>query len=108
MEHLHNAKDLLRSKSRNKEDKEIVELIVINDNVLTIPIQDGVIPEVGINGIQVTDLLKYVKEIYVSLNARFPCKENQQTISHIDAGIIAQERRTANRIKRGVEGQYSK
>ena len=107
MIHLENAKGLLRSKALNKEDKEIVKLITIEGNVLTIPIQDGTIPEVGVNGIQVTDLLKYTKEIFVSLNASYPCKENQQTISHIEAGIAAQVRRTADREKRRVEGTHT-
>lgn len=83
MEHLQNAKGLLGSKTRNKEDKEKVALITIEDNQVTIPIEDDMTPDI---------LLRFVKEVYVSINARAPHKEHQQTISHLDASISLQER----------------
>ena len=104
MLHLDRAKTILVKKANTPDDKKIAEMIGIEGNVLTIPIQDGVIPVNGINGLQVTDLLAYVKEIYISLNTAYPCKENNRTISHIDSAITAQHRRTVNRIKAGIEG----
>lgn len=91
MEHLQNAKGLLGSKTRNKEDKEKVALITIDGNQVTIPVDDDMSPDI---------LLRFVKEVYVSINARAPHKEHQQTISHIDASISLQDRLHTAKVKK--------
>lgn len=99
MEHLEKAKETLFSVHQP-------QFIAIEGNKLTVFIQDGVIPEVGINGMQVTDLLAYINEIYKSLNSAFPCRENALTITKIEEALHWQEARTRDRLNRKVEGQH--
>jgi len=72
---------------------------------LTVKLQDGPIGDVGENGMQVTELLDFVNEIYKELNKAFPCRENSLTITKIEEAIHWQDSRTKDRESRGVEGQ---
>ena len=78
----------------------------LEGNTLTVRIQDGTIPDVGVNGIQVADLLEFVKDVFVELNTDFPCTENVETIELLKSALAVQENRTKDREKRGVEGYY--
>ena len=78
--------------------------IIVDGNTLWFQIQNGPIGEAGVNGIQVTDVLAFTKELYKSLNATFPCRENSLTITKIEEAIHWQEARTKDRLRRGVEG----
>lgn len=40
------------------------------------------------------------------LQAKFPCKENACCITHLEEGLMWLEKRTKDRIKRGVEGKH--
>lgn len=40
------------------------------------------------------------------LNDKFPCKENAMAITKLQEGLMWLEKRTNDRIKRGVEGQH--
>ena len=80
---------------------------VSDGNKLSFKIQDGPIKEVGVNGIQATDLLFFCKELFKSLNKSFPCRENALTITKIEEAIHWQDARTKDREKRKVEG-YNK
>ena len=73
--------------------------------VVSFTIQSDPIKMVGVNGLQVTDMLKYIKYLYESLNKRFSCRENALTITKIEEAIHWQDARTANRVVRGVEGE---
>lgn len=90
--------------ARNEMNKEVAGRIHVNGCQLTIEVQDGPIKEVGVNGIQVTDILLYLSEVYISLNNAFPCKENIATISSIKDALRFQAERTRDRERRGVEG----
>ena len=111
MEHLNNALIAFKGSTPivfdplKKENIDLSTLISLRDNYLHIAIQDGTIPSVGVNGIQVTDLLKYVKEVYISLNNAYPSIYNEGTIIAINQALASQESRTKDREKRGVEGQ---
>jgi hypothetical protein len=83
----------------NEEDVKGVAPIVC------FAIQSDPISEVGVNGVQASDMLEYVKCLFESLNEAFPCKENENTIGMIEEAIYWQEARTKNRVKRGVEGK---
>ena len=72
--------------------------------IVKFAIQSDPISEVGVNGCQALDMLKYTKCLIESLNESFPCRENALTLTKIEEAIHWQEARTANRIKRGVEG----
>lgn len=78
---------------------------MVTANTLTFQIQDGPIKEAGVNGMQITDVLNFTKEVYRSLNAAFPCRENSITITKIEEAIHWQDARTKDRESRGVEGK---
>jgi len=85
----------------NCDNKQFIE---VNGNKITLTIQDGPIKEVGVNGVQVTDMLAYTNEIYKSLNDAFSCRENSLTIIKIEEALHWQEARTKDRERRNVEG----
>lgn len=76
--------------------------------IVSFQIQSDPISEVGVNGVQALDMLKYTKCLFESLNEAFPCRENALTITKIEEAIHWQEARTKNRIQRGVEGKNEK
>jgi hypothetical protein len=76
--------------------------------IVSFTIQSDPISEVGINGVQALDMLKYVKCLFESLNESFPCRENSLTITKIEEAIHWQDARTRDRIKRNVEGKNEK
>ena len=73
--------------------------------IVSFELQSDPIGEVGVNGVQVLDMLKYVKYLFESLNEAFPCRENALTITKIDEAIHWQDARTKDRERRKVEGQ---
>ena len=101
------------TKALNKMPKEAKDFIFIENEedikgiapVVSFMIQSDPISEVGVNGVQAVDMLEYVKCLFESLNEAFPCRENALTITKIEEAIHWQTARTANRIKRGVEGK---
>jgi hypothetical protein len=103
MKHLQNAFNVVSQIKLG--DKKVGDFISVEGNEITIKIQDGVIPENGVNGIQITNVLEYVKEVYESLNADFRCRENSLTITKIEEALHWQHARTQDRLKRNVEGQ---
>jgi hypothetical protein len=86
----------------NKEDVKGVAPIV------KFTIQSDPISEVGANGVQALDMLKYVKCLFQSLNDAFPCRENALTITKLEEAIHWQDARTKDRARRGVEGKNEK
>lgn len=42
------------------------------------------------------------------LNEKFPCRENSLAITHMEEALMWLEKRTADTVKRGVEGTYNK
>lgn len=73
--------------------------------IVKFTIQSDPISEVGVNGVQALDMLKYVKCLFESLNEAFPCRENALTITKIEEAIHWQDARTKDRERRKVEGQ---
>lgn len=73
-------------------------------NSLSFTIQNGPIKESGKNGCQVTDVIAVAKHIMEQLNAKFPCRENAMTITHLDEALMWQDKRTKDREARKVEG----
>ena len=69
----------------------------------TIKFQDGVIPENGINGVQVDDVLEVALLRLMQLNNIKPCIENSIAITKVEEALMWLEKRTKNRELRGVE-----
>jgi hypothetical protein len=105
MRHVEDA--LKRMKSENKQFVEIENLEDVKGvaPIVKFTIQSDPIGEVGVNGLQATDMLEYVKCLFESLDAKFPCKENNETILRLQSAINWQNKRTEDRKKRGVEGK---
>jgi len=79
--------------------------VKVEGNTVTFTVQDGVISENGVNGLQAQDMLMFVRELFASLNAEHSCRENSLTITHIDEAYNWQTRRTMDRQIRGVESK---
>lgn len=76
--------------------------------IVSFVVQSDPIGEVGVNGVQALDMLRYTKCLFQSLNEVFPCKENACTITKIEEAIHWQEARTRDRQRRNVEGTNQK
>ncbi len=51
------------------------------------------------------ELLEVLIDRMNFLNAKFPCRENAVAITHLDTALLWLGKRTADRIKRSVEGK---
>lgn len=72
----------------------------------TIDFQDGAIQENGVNGIQNEDLLAIVIDRLKGFQeGDFACKENVYALICCEAVLTWLQKRTADRIERGVEGK---
>ena len=66
--------------------------------------QRGPIKEVGVNGCQIDDMIKFARMTIEVFNAKFPCRENSLAITKLEEAEMWLQRRTENRLERGVEG----
>lgn len=73
-------------------------------NMVSFKIQNGPIKEVGLNGCQLIDMVEVAKIMLEKLNEKFPCRENAITITKLDEALMWQDKRTADREARNVEG----
>lgn len=83
----------------------------LNDipNTCDIHFQNGPIKEFGVNGITQEALLAIVIDRLRSLQkGPFACRENAIALTHFEEGLMWLQRRTVERIKRGVEGTNQK
>ena len=71
---------------------------------LKIKVQNGPIKEVGINGVQVDELIVHAKACIEDFNQRFPCRENALAITKLDEALMWLAERTKDRTIREVEG----
>jgi len=76
-------------------------------NSLSFTLQNGPIGEVGKNGCQVTEIIAVAKHILEGLNRLYPSRENAMSITKLDEALMWQDKRTSDRIARGVEGKSS-
>ncbi len=70
-------------------------------NILTKPASEGG----DLNRCQWSDLVALGLEQLKYFNEKFPCRENALTITKLEEALMWNEKRTQNRIKRGVEGK---
>jgi hypothetical protein len=57
------------------------------------------------NGTTNEELLEVLLDRLNFLQSKFPCRENALAITNIEQGLLWLNRRTQNRVKRGVEGK---
>lgn len=60
------------------------------------------------NGTTNEELLAILVDRLNVLNQKFPCRENSIALTHIETALLWLEKRTRDRIARGVEGKYVK
>ena len=76
---------------------------------LIIGFQNGPIKEVGVNGITQEALLAITIDRLRSFqNGPYKCRENAIALTHCEEALMWLQRRTVERIKRGVEGTHQK
>jgi hypothetical protein len=91
----------------------LVELIPVDaspfnlgDEAIKIKFQKGPIPENGVNGLQIEDLLEIAKHrLECFQEGPFPCEENSLALNSIEGALAYLNQRTIGRRKRGVEGK---
>ena len=71
----------------------------ITIKVMTSPVSEG-----G-NGAQFTDIVNMSLQMLQYLNNKFPSRENALTITKLEEALMWQEKRTKDRVERGVEGK---
>jgi hypothetical protein len=66
--------------------------------------QAGPVPEVGVNGAQIEDVITAALRRLSELNSKLPCRENASAISSLQFALDALAIRTEKRRAQGVEG----
>ena len=90
-----------------EEDLCLEESIAIDSsqNTMVITFQDGPIKEVGVNGVQIETLVAIYGKIVEEFNKKYPHRENEVILKHVEGIMEATERRKRDRESRGVEGR---
>jgi hypothetical protein len=58
------------------------------------------------NGTTLEEMLRVSIERLAMLNEKFPCTENEDAINHMKEALNCLNKRTKDRIERGVEGKH--
>lgn len=116
IEHLHISGEFIDDKSNSPKRYVIsgfnattnnAALDTDNLNECVILMQNGVIPQVGRNGVTLEELLTVCKDVLESYQAGpFECKENQVALNNVNSAISVLQSRTKRRINEGTEGTY--
>lgn len=85
-------------------DGNLTPFIVVGEQTVTFTGQTGPIKEVGINGCQIDDLIKFARRTIEIFNRKFPCRENSIVITKLQEAEMWLEERKTQRSQRGVEG----
>lgn len=73
-----------------------------------IKFQEGNVKDNGVNGLQVEEVLQKVVDRISEYQIKVPCRENSIAITNIEQAILWLNKRTQDRVKRGVEGTDAK
>lgn len=77
--------------------------------VVDIPFQNGPIGEVGVNGISNEALLAIVEDRLLGFQSgRYVCRENELALIALQECLMWLQKRTLDRMRRGVEGTHAK
>lgn len=80
-----------------------------NGFAATLKFQEGAVPAVGVNGLTNEVLIAIVLDRLRGFQAGlYPCRENALAITNLEQGLMWLQRRTADRLRRNVEGSYVK
>ncbi|HET8686023.1 MAG TPA: hypothetical protein VFM18_05085 [Methanosarcina sp.] len=79
--------------------------VVAGPTVTYINFQNGGVADKGVNGLTNEALIAILIDRMYHLNSKFPCRENDRAIQHLEEALVNLEVRSARRIVRGVEGK---
>lgn len=79
--------------------------VQIGQKTVTVEFQFGPVKEVGVNGLTNEALLAILAHRIGVLNEKFPCRENSMAITKIEEAKLWLDKRTNDRLTRGVEGK---
>lgn len=71
----------------------------------TLHFQKGGVPDNGVNGLTNESLLAILAHRLKFLQEKCPCRENAIAITNVEQALMWLQKRTADRIERGVEGK---
>lgn len=74
-------------------------------NAVTFEIQQGPIKEVGENGCQIDEVVRFARDTIAHFQREFPCDENEEVLICLDKAMSLLAARKKNREARGVEGK---
>ena len=78
-------------------------------DAMSVKFQNGPIKEFGVNGVTQEVLLAIIMDRLRSFQSGpFACRENAIALTHIEEAQMWLQRRTLERMKRGVEGTHAK
>lgn len=76
---------------------------------IVIRFQNGAISEAGVNGLTQEVLLAIIVDrLQCFQRGQFACRENAIALTHLETGLLWLQKRTLDRIARGVEGTQQK
>ncbi len=82
---------------------------LFEDKFFKILFQNGPVKEHGVNGCQIEDIIEKVLLPRLNdLNERSKCRENALAITKLEEALLWLNRRTQNRVAKGVEGTEAK
>lgn len=99
------GKESLVEKSPGHFYRTVWEDMHGNPHGQIVSFQDGPIPANGVNGVTSEAMLAILIHRTSTLNANFPCEENELAILHMKKALDWFNTRTAKRKARGVEGK---
>jgi len=80
-----------------------------NRQIASISFQNGPIKEVGVNGVTQEALLAIVEDRLICFQVGpYACRENAVALTKIQEAMMWLQKRTRDRIARGVEGTHEK
>lgn len=86
-------------------DGAIAPGITVRDTGVMFVGQRGPIKEVGVNGCQIDDMIKFARLALEVFNKKFPCRENSLAITKLQEAELWLLARRLDREARGVEGK---
>jgi len=89
-------------------DGDLAPGITVGDRSVNFVGQMGPINEVGVNGCQIDDMIKFARLTLEVFNKKFPCRENSIAITKLQEAELWLLGRRLDREARGVEGTNAK
>jgi len=83
---------------------ELTPGVEVGDRWVKFTGQTGPVGEVGVNGCQIDDMIKFARMTVEAFNVKFPCRENALAITKLEEAELWLQRRKENRTSAKSEG----